>query len=132
MKITVNEQTQRFYLAFKRWVPVIGHEIKMGKYRFCAIPLNGHINITEVNSGCKAFVIPMNVANMLETESKEGTMNFLYRVGESLERIIGTRENFDEELKEMKKLAFERLGEMPSIEDVNTDWIFEDESEVLN
>lgn len=39
MDITVNEQTQQFYLALKKWFPVMGHEIKVGKYRFSAIPI---------------------------------------------------------------------------------------------
>lgn len=30
MEIKVNEQTQRFSLAFDKWIPAVGHEIKVG------------------------------------------------------------------------------------------------------
>lgn len=132
MKITVNEQTQRFYLAMNEWKSAIGHEIIVGKYRFCAIPLSKSINISEVTSGSKVFDIPMTLAISLNTESKESTLIFLNKVGESLSRIIGDQKKFDEELAKMKEKAFERLGQMPTIENVDTDWLLDDVSDVLN
>jgi hypothetical protein len=132
MNISVNEQTQRFYLASNKWNPAIGHEIKVGKYRFCAIPLSGHINVSEVTSGAKVFEIPMNVEIMLETESKEGSIKFFNKIGESLKRIIVGTNNFDDQLVMIKKIALERLGEMPKIEEIDTDWLLEDVSDVLN
>lgn len=132
MKITVNEQAQRFYLATNRWEPVVGHEIKVGKYKFCAIPLKGHINVSEVTSGCKLFNIPMNFMIMLETGNKEGTMNFLIKVGESIKRIIDKQDDFDRMLEDMKTLALDRLGKMPPVENVDTNWLEADISDVLN
>lgn len=132
MKITVNEQPQRFYLATEKlWKPMVGHEIRVGKYRFCAIPMDGHINITEVTSGCKVLAIPLSLGIILESETKEGAMAFLYNVGESLVRIVNIKD-YDEQLEKTKKGAIEKLGDMPPIEDVDMDWIFEDESGVLN
>ncbi|MBB6601804.1 hypothetical protein HW432_05855 [Bacillus pumilus] len=132
MKITVNEQPQRFYLATEKlWKPMVGHEIRVGKYRFCAIPMDGHINITEVTSGLQIVEIPMSLGIMTETVTKEGAISWLYKVGESLVKIVKTKD-YDKQLEKMKKMAIEKLGDMPSIEDVDMDWIFEDESGVLN
>ncbi|CAM4012491.1 hypothetical protein BAMA_12500 [Bacillus manliponensis] len=132
MKITVNEQTQRFYLACDKWEPVVGHEIKVGKYRFCAIPLSDSINISEVTSGIHAISIPIDSRILMATSTKEDTMRVLAKVGEGLRRILERQSNLDESLAKKKKIAFERLGEMPPIENVDTDWIFEEESEVVH
>ncbi|MCU5196477.1 hypothetical protein OCE52_16870 [Bacillus mobilis] len=132
MEIKVNEQTQRFYLAVDEWVPAVGHEIKVGKYRFSAIPLDESINISEVTSGVRAINVPMTVETWELTSTKEGTMKFLEKIGERLKQIIGKQINFDEHLEKQRKIAVERLGEMPPIEDVDTDWMFEEESETVH
>ncbi|MFE4523435.1 hypothetical protein ACFRCQ_15200 [Cytobacillus firmus] len=132
MDITVNQQAQQFYLALEKWAPVMGHEIKIGEYRFCAIPIGNRINISEVTTGARLFNIPVDLTIHLITETKEDTIKFLYEVGESIKRVLDKQADFDGMLSEMKKTAFERLGEMPPIEDVETEWIFEDQSEVLN
>ncbi|MFB1100877.1 hypothetical protein [Terribacillus sp. JSM ZJ617] len=128
MKISVNEKTQRFYLAANEWVPMVGHEIKVGKYKFFAIPGSTAIRISEVESGCKLFDIPMSMSVMAQTSTKEDALNYLLEVGASLERIIKKRPKFDVELKKVKQIAFDKLGERPPIEDVDTNWIFEEES----
>ncbi|MDA2637863.1 hypothetical protein PDQ79_25570 [Bacillus cereus] len=132
MEIKVNEQTQRFYLAFEKWEPVVGHEIKVGKYRFCAIPLSECINISEVTSGANVVNIPMSFETTMITASKEGAMKFFEKVGERLKRKIESKKDFDEQLEKMKKTAFKRLGKMPPIENVDTDWIFDEVSDVLH
>ncbi|OTW87486.1 hypothetical protein BK702_13075 [Bacillus thuringiensis serovar cameroun] len=132
MEIKVNEQAQRFYLAFDEWVPAVGHEIKVGKYRFCAIPLSESINISEVTSGVHAMSIPIDWRMWMATSTKEDTMRFLEKAGEGLRRILERQSNLDESLAKKKKIAFERLGEMPSIEDVDTDWITAEISDVTH
>ncbi|AFL46435.1 MULTISPECIES: hypothetical protein [Bacillus cereus group] len=135
MEIKVNEQTQRFYLAFDewvQWVPAVGHGIKVGQYHFCAIPLSDSINVSEVTSGVKAISVPINLKVWMLTSTKEDTMRFLEKVGEHLKIIMEERGDFDELLKKQKKIAFERLGAMPPIENIDTDWIFEEESEVVH
>lgn len=132
MKVTVNEQTQRFYLALDKWVDLVGHEIKVGKYRFCAIPLKDKINVSEVTTGAKVYNIPVDFTISVLTETKEGTIQFCYQIGESLKRIIEKQNDFDSMLADMRKRAFERLGDMPQIVDVDTDWVFKDTSDVLN
>lgn len=132
MEISVNGQTQKFYLALDKWVDVVGHEITIGKYRFCAIPIKDHINVSEVTTGAKVYNIPVDLTIALLTETKEDTIQFLYKVGESVKRIIEKQDDFDAVLADMKKIAFERLGDMPPIENVDTEWVIEDESEVLN
>ncbi|MED2037230.1 hypothetical protein P4V58_08285 [Bacillus wiedmannii] len=132
MEIKVNEQAQRFYLAFEEWVPAVGHEIKIGQYRFCAIPLSKSINISEVTSGVHAMSIPIDFRIWMATSTKEDTMRFLEKAGEGLKRILERQSNLDELLEKNKKIAFDRLGEMPPIEDVDTDWITADISEVTH
>ncbi|MRC81645.1 hypothetical protein GH883_34105, partial [Bacillus thuringiensis] len=96
MEIKVNEQAQRFYLAFDEWVPAVGHEIKVGKYRFCAIPLSKSINISEVTSGVHAMSIPIDFRIWMATSTKEDTMRFLEKAGEGLKRILKRQSNLDE------------------------------------
>lgn len=132
MKITVNEQTQRFYLAFDKWVDVVGHEIKVGKYRFCAIPIKNKINVSEVTTGTKLYDITVDYTISMLTETKEGTIQFFYQIGESIKRVIEKQNDFDQMLVFMKKTTLERLGDMPAIKDVDTDWVFEKENDVLN
>jgi hypothetical protein len=132
VKITVNEQTQRFYLALNKWEPAVGHEIKVGKYQFCAIPFSKGINISEVTSGVKVLTIPMTIEIMMVTASKEETLFFLEKLGKQLENLIERTNKFDEQLEKMKKLAIEKLGKKPPSEKVDTDWIFADVSDVLN
>lgn len=132
MEIKVNEQAQRFYLAFDEWVPAVGHEIKIGQYRFCAIPLSKSINISEVTSGVHAMSIPIDFRIWMATSTKEDTMRFLEKAGEGLKRILERQSNLDELLAKNKKIAFERLGEMPPIEDVDTDWITAEISDVTH
>lgn len=132
MKITVNKQTHRFFLALEKWEPVVGHEIKVGDYRFCAIPLKEVINISEVTSGCKVLNIPISFEIMMVTASKEQSLKYLEKVGKQLEKFIEKTSDFDKHLEKMKNIAFDRLGEMPPIENVDTEWVFEDGSELLN
>ncbi|MCI1592463.1 hypothetical protein [Heyndrickxia oleronia] len=122
MDIIVNELPQRFYLALgeiDEWVPAVGHEIKIGQYRFCAIPLGNRINISEVTTGTKLFNVPVDLTIHLITETKEGSIQFFYQLGESIKRVIAKQDDFDGMLADMKKTVFERLGEMPPIEVVD-------------
>ena len=121
MEITVSEQAKRFYLAHDKWVPLVGHEITIGKYRFCAIPLENRINVSEVTTGAKLFNVPVDLIIHLITETKEDTIKFLYKIGELIKKIIDKQDDFDGILNEMKKHAFDRLGEMPPIEEIEID-----------
>lgn len=132
MEIKVNEQTQRFYLAFEKWEAVVGHEIKIGEYRFCAIPLSKSINISEVTSGANIISFPLSLELWMATATKEGTMQFLKKFGERLKQKIEGIKDFDEQLEKMRKISLDRLGKMPPIEDVDTDWIFDEESEIVH
>lgn len=127
LKITVNEKPQRFYLALDKWVDVIGHEIKVGKYRFCAIPLNNRINVSEITTGTRLFNIPVDLTIHLITGTKEDSIQFFYKVGESIKRVINKQDDFEKMLAEMKKTVNDRLGKMPEIEDVDIDLIYHEE-----
>ncbi|MGD6838226.1 hypothetical protein ACQCVL_17090 [Bacillus thuringiensis] len=104
----------------------------MGQYRFCAISLSDSINVSEVTSGVKAISVPIKLKVWMLTSTKEDAMRFLEKVGEQLKIIMEERGDFDELLQKQKNIDFERLGEIPSIENVATDWIFEEESEVIH
>jgi hypothetical protein len=119
VEIKVNEQPQLFPLAFSDgWKQMAGHEIKVGEYRFCAIPRGDYINISEVTTGMKFFNIPVDPVVDLLTESKESAIQFLYAVGERIKRIITKQVNFEKELKQSRIKAIELYGEMPAIENV--------------
>ncbi len=132
MEISVNGQTQTFYLAFSNWVPAVGHEIRVGDYRFCAIPLETGINITEVTSGFNLHTIPMTPEIHQSTQSKEGSMFFFLEVGERLKRLIEKMDDFDKHVCEMVEKAVGKLGEMPPIEDYDSDWIFAEQSKEVH
>lgn len=120
MEIKINEQTQRFYLAFEdEWKGVIGHEIKVGKHRFCAIPADGVINISEVTTGMKAMNITVDLTILFMTETKEDFIKYLYTVGERLKKVIERDIDFDKKLEFSKTIAIGRLGEMPPIKNVD-------------
>lgn len=103
MEIKVNEQTQRFHLAFEKWTPAVGHEIKVGKYRFCAIPLSKSINISEVTSGSKVLSIPISFNIWMRTSTKEDTMKLFEKIGKHLKQKIEGKKDFDEHLEKQKK-----------------------------
>ncbi|WP_234028461.1 hypothetical protein [Lentibacillus sp. Marseille-P4043] len=77
MKIAVNEQPQQFYLALKKWTPAVGHEIKVGQYRFSAIPVKNIIRVSEVTTGAKLYDIPVNFAIETLTATKGFNLFFL-------------------------------------------------------
>lgn len=120
MEIKVNEQTQLFYLACKdKWQPVVGHEIEVGKYKFCAIPTVNVLNVSEITTGMKFYELPMNDFVWWEMETKEKAMKFLEKVGESLRRLIEKTADFDKRIEEGRKANLKQLGEMPEIENVD-------------
>ncbi|MEN2765807.1 hypothetical protein [Ornithinibacillus xuwenensis] len=119
MEITVNEQAQLFPLAFNDgWKQMAGHEIKVGEYRFCAIPRDEYINISEVTTGMKFFDIPVDLTTYLITSTREDTIKYFYQVGERIVKIITTQLDFNKTLEQMKEKSLETCGEMPAIENV--------------
>lgn len=136
MEITVNEQPQYFHLAFERkgepnWQRKAGHEISVGPYRFCAIPMNDCINISEVSTGQMVDEIELSPAVMMLTETKEDALKFFrVAIGAELKKKIERMDSFGEQLEKRRKEVIERYGEMPPITDVDID-LFEAVGEVL-
>ncbi|MFP7702177.1 hypothetical protein [Bacillus sp. C15] len=125
MKVTVDKQTKKFYLAFNthnskrnKWVPAVGHEIQVGKYRFCAIPSFDHINVSEVTTGLQFLKVPITSKIYQMTTNKEDTLKLFESVGEDLIRIINRHSTavIDKSLIEQRKDIFNKFGEMPPIE----------------
>lgn len=120
MKITVNEQPQTFWLAFPdKWVEGTGHEIKVGKYRFSAVPVTGRfgllqINVSEVTTGTRVMTIPIDPIIYYSTETKEQSLEYFHHIGKRLKKII-EKVNMDEHLKNARKRIAETHGEMPEI-----------------
>lgn len=120
MNITVNEKLQYFYLALSdRYTRKAGHEINVGKYRFCALPLNDSINISEVTTGAKVVDVSVDFTTSSLLKTKEDTIKFLHQIGESISQIIEEQGNFDEVLENMQEKIIDRLGEKPEIKDVS-------------
>ncbi|HEY4601238.1 MAG TPA: hypothetical protein VIG73_08215 [Cerasibacillus sp.] len=120
MKVIVNEQPQQFYLAyFNKWMPAVGHEIRVGLYQFCAIPLSNHINVSEVTTGTRVLSISIDFEIMMHTATKEGTIEYFEKIGNQLKQLIERTNDFDQQLVKIKQVTYERLGEMPPIEEVD-------------
>ncbi|AZJ20700.1 hypothetical protein CT694_13850 [Bacillus wiedmannii bv. thuringiensis] len=131
MGIKINEQLQKFHLATTEgYVHGIGHGIQVGKYKFCAIPIGKNINISEVTTGVKVINVPITIDIFIQTSTKEDAKKFLVKVGEMVKRIISKAENIDILIEDAKKSIVESFGEIPQPEDVDTDWIFADISDV--
>ena len=73
----------------------------------------------------------MSIELMLVTATKEGTIQFLEKFGERLKWKIESIKILMNSSRKCKT-AFDRLGEMPPIEDVDTHWIFDEESEIVH
>lgn len=121
MEIKVNKQAQRFYLAWEdKWVEAVGHEIKVGKYSFCAIPMpTGMLNISETTTGLKFYELPMKAYVLSETDTKEKTFEFLEKVGKSIRRLIGKTNDFDKQITQGRKNTEKLLGKKPETENVD-------------
>lgn len=120
MEITVNESAQCFQLAYEdHWKSAVGHEIKVGKYRFCAIPLRNSINVSEITSGTKVFEVDLAPEIIFMTGAKGSAMKFFEGLGGALKEIINSANNFDESLAAIRKEAIERLGKALPVGDVD-------------
>ncbi|GAF63603.1 hypothetical protein BTS2_0494 [Bacillus sp. TS-2] len=128
MQIKVSEDTFRFYIASEKWVPVVGHEIKVGEHKFCAIPNTAGICVAEVTSGIVAMNIKSNILMVLETFSKEKTILYFEDIGKRIQKAIEVNPNFEENLKIETLKVLERLGEMPPIEKVDIHSMLRNES----
>lgn len=116
MKVTVVEKPRYFYLALSEWRKGYGHEIKVGEYSFCAIPVKNVINISETTTGSHVIDIPMDFIVFTLTSTKEGTLELFKEFGNLLAGIIEKDENkFKENIKRAKKVSEEKLGKMPEI-----------------
>lgn len=127
MKVKVNEQPQRFYLAMEsNWLPAVGHRIQIGDVQVCAIPMDDIINITEVTSGARMMRYKLGINEWLEVADPEGFLNYLQRVGEDLVKRLSKHSNLAQQIEKLRAIAFERLGQMPAIEDVDIEKLLED------
>lgn len=125
MEIKVNEQPQRFYLAMNKWEPAIGHGIQIGDMQLCAIPMGEIINISEVTSGAKLMRYKLNIIEWLEVADPEGFLNYLQRVGEDLVKRLSKHKDLNQQVENLRAIAFEKLGPMPAIEDVDIEELLE-------
>lgn len=125
MEIKVNEQPQRFYLAMDKWEPAVGHGMQIGDIQLCAIPMGKIINISEVSSGSKLTTYKLNVMDWVETADVEGFLKLLQRIGESLVSSLSKIDCIDAEINKMRKVATDKLGPMPTVEDVDIDELLE-------
>lgn len=128
MKISVSDETKKFFLAFEEWREGVGHEISVGKYRFSAVPTSGGIIISEVTSGAKFMNLPLNPYVMLRTSTKEDAVEYLSEVGEGLRKLllsVSTSE-LDKKIEKTRIDSIQKLGPMPKIEKFDSSWMFEE------
>lgn len=119
MKIKVNDQLQRFHLAYRfGWVEAVGHEIKVGKYSFSAVPTEGKIIVSELTTGLKFrdfTVTPL----MLMSFDKDDTINHLMTIGETIKETINKTDGFDKHIEDGKRFTEKSLGEKPKTENAD-------------
>ncbi len=134
MKIEVNGQFKKFWLAYpQQWVPFYGHEIKVGKYSFCAGGTKKGIVVSETTTGSRVAILPYNQLAQIMTATREGTLDYYETfVAPMLVNAI-KRNNVDKMLAEMKEtIATFGIGEIPPIEIADDSIIREPISDVLN
>jgi len=133
LKVEVNEQPKRFYLAFSdKWVSVVGHEITVGEYKFSAVATPKNIIFSEATSGVKIISMPMSFPIYMLTTTKEDTISFYQYIGKKLKRIIEKDSNFNSKIEVWKNKALDLLGEMPPIEDVDERMILAGKSDEIH
>lgn len=125
MKVKVNDQLKQFHLCLTKsvgWVPAAGHEIQIGDFTFCAVQvtMNGdpYTNITEVTSGVAALNLKMNRLDLMQTATKEGTMEYYQGIGERLAKHIEKTPDLAKQIREMRQLNVDMFGERPPIIDL--------------
>lgn len=69
---------------------------------------------------------------MLATTTKEMTIAYLVDVGRKLKVLIDKQIDIDLRINALQEIAIHRLGKMPLIEYIDTDWITAEVSNVLN
>jgi len=134
MKIEVDGQFKKFWLAYpQQWVPFYGHEIKIGKYSFCAGGTKQGIVISETTTGSRVITLPLNQLTFIMTATREGTLDYYETfVAPMLVNAI-LKSDLDKMLAEMKeRIEKFGIGEMPSIEIADDSVIIEPISDVLN
>jgi len=133
MKVEINEQPKKFHLAFKnQWMPAVGHEMSIGKYKFSVVATPKATIFSDVTSGVKVMVFPVNILVHMITSTKEDTMEYYRVIGEKVKERIEKTSHFDSELEKMRKMSLDQLGEMPPIEDVDEGMILADKSDIVH
>mgnify|MGYP001396208302 CR=1 FL=1 len=117
MKITVDEKPRFFNLATEKgWIQMAGHEIKVGKYRFCATPTSKTIHVSEITTGTGVLSIEVDEFVKILTSTKEGTLRYFKNdIGRRLKKIIESVD-IDKSIAEARKITSKSIGEMPKID----------------
>lgn len=118
--VKVHEQEKTFYLAADGWIPMAGHEITIGKHRFCATPngdaLQNVIIISEVTSGAKLTAIKLDFFDLIVMDDKSKYMEFLRLKARKLADLLSARKDLDDQIEKMKLLAISKFGPKPPTE----------------
>ncbi|MCR6096900.1 hypothetical protein HXA31_20285 [Salipaludibacillus agaradhaerens] len=120
MKITVDREPKRFYLALSEWTIAYGHKIQVGDYSFCAIPKDREIHIFEETSGMRVTAINYgdSLTNIL-LSTKEGALQYFDEIGKYLSKVIKRQgeEIFTCRIEKNRQIIIDKLGEKPPTED---------------
>jgi len=126
MKIKVNEQIQTFYLSSintktgkYKWNKAHGHGLEIGKYKFCAIPTENELNISEVSTGSKLITYPITHEMLFSTGTKDDFVKYVYKIGEKVAEIIKGTKDFDKKILLKQRLVKTNLEEKPVSENID-------------
>lgn len=104
MKIEVDGQFKKFWLAYpQQWVPFYGHEIKIGKYSFCAGGTERGIVVSETSTGSRVITLPHNFLTHIMAATREGTLDYYETFVAPMLMNAIKRNDLDKMLVEMKK-----------------------------
>lgn len=122
MKVKVNEQPQRFYIALDKWTPAAGHEICVGDFCFAAIPTEDSINVIEVSTGYRVLEIPWTRQSKGATQTKEQALRYFERVAKEIAELLEQQQQFSWRIADLKKQNKQRLGDKPPTENIDVEF----------
>lgn len=125
MKVKVNEQEKRFYLAADGWKQMVGNEINIGKHRFCATPcgdaFSSVIIFSEVTSGAKLTEVELDFFDVMILDDKPKYLQFIEKQAQKLAVILSKRNDLDDEILKMENLAISMFGPKPPTKNIDFD-----------
>ncbi|HLR91695.1 MAG TPA: hypothetical protein VK048_01380, partial [Atopostipes sp.] len=101
----------------EKWISGAGHEIRVGKYRFSAVPVSTGIIVSELNTGHRVHKFTLTPDVVMYDKAE--LMDHFMELGKDIKKIIDSVDSVDfEKMLQDAQKRNEKLGPMPGIEDV--------------